>query len=219
MTGVAVRPLAVVDLAVAARLHAALLPHGFFAFLGLRYLRAYYGTFLASPHAIGLVAELEGRPVGILVGTSRNAAHYRWVMRHRGPRLACLGASAMLVRPAVAVWFLRTRVRRYGRRVVLTVLARTRRGGNPAPTDAAGGDTAVLTHVMVADQARGRGAGAALVDRFAAAAKAAGARTAVLVTLAGEDGAGFFYKRLGWEHLEDRGGRDGHELSVFSRRL
>jgi hypothetical protein len=29
MTGVAVRPLAVADLAVAARLHAALLPHGF----------------------------------------------------------------------------------------------------------------------------------------------------------------------------------------------
>jgi ribosomal protein S18 acetylase RimI-like enzyme len=219
MTAVAVRPLAVADLAVAARLHAALLPHGFFALLGLRYLRAYYGTFLASPHAIGLVAELEGRPAGILVGTSRNAAHYRWVIRHRGLRLACLGASAMLVRPTVAVRFLRTRLRRYGRRVVLTVLARACRGGNSAPTDAAPEDTAVLTHVMVADQARGRGAGAALVDRFVAAAKAAGARTATLVTLAGGDGAGSFYKQLGWEHLEDRHGRDGHDLSVFSRRL
>ena len=72
---------------------------------------------------------------------------------------------------------------------------------------------------MVADQARGRGAGAALVERFATAAKAAGARSAVLVTFAGEDGAGPFYKRLGWEHLEDRRDRDGHELSVFSRRL
>jgi len=106
MTGVAVRPLAVADLAAAARLHAALLPHGFFVSLGLRYLRAYYGTFLASPHAIGLAADLEGQPVGVLVGTSRNAAHYRWVIRHRGLRLAVLGASAMLVRPAVAAWFL-----------------------------------------------------------------------------------------------------------------
>jgi len=155
MTGVAVRPLAVGDLAVAARLHAALLPHGFFVSLGLRYLRAYYGTFLASPHAIGLVADLEGRPVGVLVGTSANAAHYRWVIRHRGLRLACLGASAMLVRPAVAAWFLRTRLRRYGRRVLLVVLGRARRGGRPALTDTAGSDTAVLTHVMVADQARG----------------------------------------------------------------
>jgi GNAT superfamily N-acetyltransferase len=219
VTGVAVRPLAVADLAVAARLHAALLPHGFFAFLGLRYLRAYYGTFLASPHAIGLVADLEGRPAGILVGTSRNAAHYRWVIRHRGLRLACLGASAMLVRPAVAGWFLRTRLRRYGRRVLLVLLARARRGGNPAPADAAVGDPAVLTHLMVEDQARGRGAGAALVDRFTAAASAAGAPTAMLVTLAGDDGAGSFYKRLGWEHLEDRPSRDGHELSVFSKRL
>jgi len=219
MTGVAVRPLAVADLAAAARLHAALLPHGFFVSLGLRYLRAYYGTFLASPHAIGLVADLEGQPVGVLVGTSRNAAHYRWVIRHRGLRLAVLGASAMLVRPAVAAWFVRTRLRRYGRRVLLVVLGRARRGGRPALTDTAGSDTAVLTHVMVADQARGRGAGAALVERFAAAAKAAGARTAMLVTFAGEDGAASFYKRLGWEHLEDRRGRDGQELSVFSRRL
>jgi len=177
----------VADLAVAARLHAALPPHGFFAFLGLRYLRAYYGTFLASPHAIGLAADLEGQPVGVLVGTSANAAHYHWVIRHRGLRLAILAASAMLLRPAVAAWFLRTRLRRYGRRVLRVVLARTRRGGRPKSTDAAGGDTAVLTHVMVADQARGRGAGAALVERFATAAKAAGARSAVLVTFAGED--------------------------------
>jgi len=145
----------VADLAVAARLHAALPPHGFFAFLGLRYLRAYYGTFLASPHAIGLAADLEGQPVGVLVGTSANAAHYHWVIRHRGLRLAILAASAMLLRPAVAAWFLRTRLRRYGRRVLPVVLGHARRGGGPAPTDTAGGDTAVLTHVMVADQARG----------------------------------------------------------------
>jgi hypothetical protein len=41
----------------------------------------------------------------------------------------------------------------------------------------------------------------------------------MLVTFTGEDGAGAFYKRLGWEHLEDRRSHDGHELSVFSRRL
>jgi len=219
MTGVAVHPLATADLAVAARLHATLLPHGFFASLGPRYLRAYYATFLASPHAIGLVADLEGRRVGVLVGTSRNGAHYRWVIRHHGLRLACLGTTAMLARPAVAARFLRTRLGRYGRRVLRVVLERTGRGGRPGSVDAAAGDTAVLTHVMVDGQARGQGAGAALVDRFTTAVKATGARRAMLVTLAGEDGAGSFYKRLGWEHLEDRRGHDGHELSVFSRRL
>jgi hypothetical protein len=55
----------------------------------------------------------------------------------------------MLVRPAVAAWFLRTRLRRYGRRVLLTGLACTPRAA-PRPTDAAWEDTAMLTHAVVA---------------------------------------------------------------------
>jgi GNAT superfamily N-acetyltransferase len=220
MTGFAIQTLASADLAVAARLHAALLPHGFFAGLGPRFLRAYHESFLASPYAMGFGARLEGRLVGILVGTSRNAAHYRWVIRHHGLRLAWLGVAALLVRPPVAIKFARTRLRRYGRRLLLALLARAR-GGRPAAKATGGeaGEVAVLAHVMVDVQAQGRGAGTALVDRFETVARAAGAHRAMLVTLAGEAGAGPFYKRLGWEHLQDRRNHDGDELSVFARPL
>jgi GNAT superfamily N-acetyltransferase len=216
MTGITVRSLAAGDLPAAARLHAALLPHGFFPRLGQRFLRAYYRTFMSSPHAIGLVACLADQPVGVLVGSAHNAAHYRWVIQHHGLPLAWLGVMAMIVRPTVAAWFVRTRLRRYARRLLRLPL-------RPASTerDAGSGDptTAVLTHVMVSGHAQGEGIGTALVERFAVAARTAGASRAMLVTFAGQAGASTFYKRLGWEHLEDRRGRDGWQLSVLARPL
>jgi GNAT superfamily N-acetyltransferase len=219
MTGITVRSMAPGDLAAAARLHATLLPHGFFPRLGQRYLRAYYRTFLSSPHGIGLVACLADQPVGVLVGTAHNAAHYRWVIQHHGLPLAWLGLLAMLVRPTVAAWFVRTRLRRYARRLVRLPLRPAPTGREAGTGDPAAGDTAVLTHVMVSGDAQGQGIGTALAERFAAAASTAGASRAMLVTFAGQAGASTFYKRLGWEHLEDRPGRDGWRLSVFARPL
>jgi GNAT superfamily N-acetyltransferase len=219
MTGITVRSLAAGDLPVAARLHAALLPHGFFPRLGQRYLRAYYRTFLSSPHGIGLVACMGGQPVGVLVGTADNAAHYRWVIQHHGLPLAWLGVAAMLGRPAVAAWFVRTRLRRYARRLLRLPLRPVPTRRDASTGELAAGGTAVLTHVMVTREAQGQGVGTALVERFAVAAKAAGASRAMLVTFAGQAGAGTFYKRLGWEHLEDRRGHDGWQLSVFARPL
>jgi GNAT superfamily N-acetyltransferase len=219
MTGIEVRSMAAGDLPAAARLHATLLPHGFFPRLGQRYLRAYYRTFMSSPYGIALVACLADQPVGVLVGTTCNAAHYRWVIHHQGIPLAWLGAMAMLVRPAVAAWFVRTRLRRYARRLLRLPLRSV-----PAERDASTGgpaadDIAVLTHVMVSDDVQGQGIGTALAERFAMVAKAAGASRAALVTMSGRAGASTFYKRLGWEHLEDRSGHDGRQLSVFTRAL
>jgi GNAT superfamily N-acetyltransferase len=218
MTGITVRSMAAGDLPAAARLHATLLPHGFFPRLGQRYLRAYYRTFLTSPHGIALVACLPDQPVGVLVGTTHNTAHYRWVIQHRGLPLAWLGVMAMLVRPAVAAWFVRTRLRRYARRL-LRLPSRPAPTGRDAGSSPAADDIAVLTHVMVSDDAQGQGVGTALAERFAMAARAAGASRATLVTISGRAGASTFYKRLGWDHLEDRPGRDGWQLSVFTRTL
>jgi ribosomal protein S18 acetylase RimI-like enzyme len=90
----------------------------------------------------------------------------------------------------------------------------TGEASGPAPDD-----PAVLTHLAVHRGARGQGAGTALVEAFMVEAGRAGATRALLVTLAGDAGAGSFYKRLGWEHVEDRHGHDGQELSVFVRPL
>lgn len=214
------RPLRPEELRFAARAHAALLPHGLFPRLGVRFLTRYYETFLASPYAFTSVALVDDHPVGVLVGTLDNAAHYAWVLRRRGLQLATSALAAMLLRPAVLACFMRTRALRYLRGAAR--LARRRpvvaQSGNGRVSD---GDarTAVLSHVCVVEAAQGLGVGKALVERFLTAARCAGAGEARLLTLAGRAGAGSFYARTGWTHCGEHRGPDGLVFSTYRRRL
>ena len=217
---VLVRAMTTDDLAFAAALHEKSLSHGFFGRLGVRFLAAYYASFLASPHADALIADTADGAAGTLVGTFCNASHYSWVMRNRGLVLARRGIVALLAHPAELTFFLRTRVRRY-----LTGLARLARrslsgapAGGPVPRRSASAP-AVLTHIAVDDQARGAGVGASLVSAFLECGRRAGCREACLVTLQDERGAGAFYRRLGWELHEVVTDRDGQSLESYRWRL
>ena len=213
-TPVTVRLLTAEDLDFAAALHAAALPHGFFGRLGIGFLRAYYASFAASPHAAAFVALVGGARAGVLVGTVANGAHYAWVLRRYGVRLAVRGALALAVRPRELAFFLRTRVGRY-----LRGFERLRKTHAQAQCPDAPRKVAVLTHVAVDPRARGAGVGGVLVETFVGVAGAAGADEACLVTLAGPDGAADFYRRLGWTYNGDRPDIDGRPISVFKRRL
>lgn len=195
------------DLDFCAALHAERLPHGFFAALGRRFLRAYLATYVASPHAVALLVTADGAPVGTVVGILRPDAHARWVLRHRGVRLALLGVMALAIRPPLALRFARTRIARYRR-----IWGRRR---TPATT-ASTGQPAVLSHVAVALGAEGASLGRQLVDAFVGAARDAGCSRVVLTTLAGEQGAAGFYRRLGWLESEQHRDFDGESTIVFS---
>lgn len=229
--GVSVRTMTEQDCRWAAALHSRCLPHGFFASLGPGFLGAYYATFLASPHAVALVAETADTPAaeaGVLVGTTANAAHYRSVLRDSGPRLALTGGLALTGRPRQLATFLRSRAGRY-----LRALSRYLRRSDSSGTGTGAGATAaaparrgrrgrrigVLTHVSVAEFARGTGAGRALVEAYVAAAREAGCTEVQLVTLAGPDGAGGFYERLGWTHRDSHTDHDGRAVQTWTRRL
>lgn len=207
-----VRRLTDDDLRFAAALHRRALPHGFFAGLGLRFLRAYYHTFLASPAACAVVAEADGQRAGVLVGTIDDHHHWRWVVRSRGAPLAALGSLALLSRPRAALRFVRTRARRYLRALVRSLGPSHDdfSASGPAPRP-----VAVLTHVSVVPHGRGVGIGAALVAAFVREAAAAGVSELQLVTLADDRGAAGFYRGLGWEYVCDRRGLDGTMLSRF----
>lgn len=190
-----------------AALHRDLLPHGFFAALGPRYLGVYHRSFMGSPHAVSLVACRDGRVVGMLAGAINAHAHQRQTIRRNGLRLAVTGVFALLLRPRLAAQFLRTRGLRYTRGLAKAV----RPGRRPPSTGSAAGgesgDVAVLTHVAVDARAQGSGAGSALVETFVSRVQASGAAQRIeLVTLA-EGGASDFYERLGWvggtSHLRD----------------
>lgn len=196
----------------AARLHLEALPHGFFADLGPRFLRGYYAAFLASPHAVALAAVSGGQLLGVVVGATRPRAHRRWVLRHRGWRLAVLGTAALVVRPKVALWFLRTRVHRY-----VAAWRRGRAGAAEEVSPERSREPAVLSHLAVRDGARGEGIGRELTSAFVREAAQAGAPRVLLATLDGEDGAGQFYAKEGWEDDGVRVGPDGQRMRFFSR--
>ena len=205
---VTTRPLHASDLRWVARLHAEALPHGFLVTLGHPFLRSYDRTFADSPHAVALVAEIDGHPIGFLLGVLRPTAHRRFVRRRRAGRLAVLGTLGLLARPGTGVQFARTRLGRY--------LRAWRSGG--APPEPGGHEPAVLSHIAVEPGARGAGAGALLVRRFADAARAAGAADARLLTVVDDAGASAFYRQLGWRIVGTRSATSGtparHELAL-----
>ena len=214
-----VRGMTTADVGFAAVLHHTALPHGFFARLGTSFLLSYYESFVASPHAVALIAQGAAGPAGVLVGTVRNSQHYSWVLRRFGPRLVRQGVAALLRHPRLLTFFLRTRLGWYSA-ALLRAGRRSVRRGRAARGAAAGlCEPAVLTHVAVTPFGRGTGTGAALVREFVDAAHAAGCRQAVLVTLAGSDGAGRFYQRLGWIRRDVHRDHDGRLVECYERRL
>lgn len=185
----------------AADLHRAELPHGLFPALGARFLQEYLTTYVHSPAAAALVADVDGRPAGYLVGPLDHRRHRAHVIQVHRRALAVRGAFALLRRPTVAWRFIRTRLPRYA-----SALLRPR---PPAAGDAAGdGRVAVLAHVAVLSDERSAGAGSALVRAFTESARGAGATRCELVTRA-DDGPVRFYERLGWERLGESRDRDG----------
>ena len=193
--------------------HLAQLPHGFFARLGARYLRAYHRTFVDSPYAVALLAEYDGRRIGFVVGPIDAGAHQRFAIRRRGVRLAIAGAIALVTRPPLIGEFFRTRGIRYVRSLA-RALTRRRVAAHPAASGGRVPETAVLSHVAVEAGHQRHGAGSLLVRRFVDSTRAAGARRIELVTLADDRGAAGFYHRLGWRQV-DESQRDGVTFARF----
>ena len=191
------------DLDLAASLHARALPHGFFPQLGTRFLRSYYRAFVMSPAAIGLVADVAGETAGVLVGTIDDLGHYRFLTRKwwvLGPP----AAVALVRRPRLLLWFLRTRAHRYARGLV-----RFRRSTPPAPGARPAAPGSVLTHLAVLEHHRTNGVGRALVDAFVNHARQRGVAALRVSTLADSEGAVSFYERLGWTSTGTRHDGEG----------
>lgn len=195
-----------------AALHARLLRKGFFARLGIQYLRCYHRTYVASPHAVALAATADDQLEGFLLAVLRPGPHGAYVLRRWGPELAARGAVALLARPAVLLLFVRTRALRYAR----GLWRRSRAAA--APPSQADGLWAVLSHVAVDDARQGAGVGAALVDALHDRVRADGGTGVVLLTDPYGPAPGF-YRRLGYDEEGPVAGADRQQWLRFRRRL
>lgn len=149
---------------------------------------------------------------GYLVGILDPTRHRRLLLNYHGVSLAARGLFGLMCRPVLLVRFAATRARRYVR-----ALCRGHRGDSePSGRSRA---PAVLSHPVVERRARDGGLGTRLVEAFLHQAIGAGCRQACLVTIAGPDGAGAFYEKIGWTKVATRRGADGRMLAYHDLEL
>lgn len=190
-----------------ARLHVEHLPVGLFPALGARFVARWHQAHIDSAHGVALVSydpAAAGEPVtGFLVGAVDRARFQDELMTRHRRDLLLSGACALLRRPRVLAWFLRTRSTAYVRRLRCSRAV----GGTP---EAAVAD---LTAIAVAPERHRGGAGRALTEEFLRISARCGATRAELVA---DDDASGFYARTGWRGGRCAIARDGRSLRWFS---
>ncbi len=202
-----VRSVRDADLGRIAWLHRSELGHGLYPLLGERFLRHYHGAILASPHAASAAIGPVGSPDGFVVTLLDPIGHRRWLRGRVAVTLAVNGCIALATHPRALLLFLRTRVGRYVRAALPSRRSDAAAAGSSAPP-------AVLLHVAVDPDARGRGLGQTLVADCLAAAGTACRDRVRLVTAHGSP-AERFYEQLGWTRVGVRPGRDGSLVTEF----
>jgi ribosomal protein S18 acetylase RimI-like enzyme len=180
-------------------IHAQAFPGFFMTQLGGRFLRAYYGCVVDSPHGL-LIAEDGSRGcVGFVAGFVDPAAFYQ-ELRRRRVRLGLAACAGIVCRP----WRL------------AALLANYRRAGGLARR---GPDarTAELSSLAVTPHEGGRGVGSRLVHAFVEAAGAQGAHRILLTTDAyGNEVVNRFYQRLGFTCVRCFEARPGRWLNEYA---
>jgi ribosomal protein S18 acetylase RimI-like enzyme len=179
------------DVELVARLHADAIGEGFLSSLGRRFLGRLYARIVSSPNAFLAVADdpTGRRVVGFVAGAYDVSALYREFLRRDGVS-ASLAAGPRLVR-AIPRTF---ETLRYG----------LRRNGTPAaPRAGSGSREAELLALAVAPEARGQGAGAALVDAFLCTVARGGASTARVVVGSQNHSAIAVYRKCGFIHTSE----------------
>ncbi|WP_246062485.1 GNAT family N-acetyltransferase [Haloactinospora alba] len=210
-----VRVMELTDLPTAVAMHKTQLPTGFFVELGERFLSRYYRTFLTSPAAVALVADVGGETAGYLVGCTDESAHRRHVLQLERWNLTMIGVSSLLARPALTAHFVRTRAQRYLRQLRHAGAAPS---PDPAPTETSV-RTGMLNHIAVDTQYRGAGIGATLVRSFVEIARTHGTGRLQLYTARDKEKTQRFYERLGWTGHEPLTDVDGRQWVPFSLEL
>lgn len=220
---VTIREIKPDDLKRIVDLHMVVLGDEFITRLGKGFMRTYYQAFAQSSHAKALMAEIDGRPVGALLGTLVPSSHYEWMIKHAGLKLCLHMVCHSILNPATGYDVLRTRFLRYAmgvlRYVRRTLSKWTIRTTRDLPTPVTN-RVADITHLFVDPHVRGERIGSALVHAYESQARLHGVSRVDLVTLPpNEGGAGTFYQRLGWTPCGTRTSRSGEKFILYTKEL
>jgi ribosomal protein S18 acetylase RimI-like enzyme len=162
-------------------IHIKAFPTFFLSFLGPRFLREFYASFLADPVGMGFVAcEANKKVIGAVVGPLAPSGYFRRLLKRRWWAFCLAGTGAVFKRPSCVVRLLRA------------VFYRGEPPSGPA--------RALLSSIAVSPTAQGRGVGKKLVERWVEEARKRGAQGCYLTTDAeNNDAVNGFYRSLGWK--------------------
>jgi ribosomal protein S18 acetylase RimI-like enzyme len=160
--------------------HIKAFPTFFLTFLGPRFLKEFYKSFVYDNAGVGFVAEDSGNIVGAIVGPLVPDGYFKRLLKKRWYAFCLASASAVLKRPGI--------IKRLFRAVFY-------RGEAPS-----GPKRALLSSIAVSPDVQGRGVGQVLVKKWVEEIKRRGGTGCFLTTDAiNNDKINNFYQKLGWK--------------------
>ena len=178
-------------------LHLRAFPGFFLSYLGARFLRDFYASFVDDLDGVGLAAINENRVmIGVVVGPMIPRGFFGRLVRRRWWSLAVSCAAAAARKPSITPRLVRGLTYR----------------GDPPP----GEGLALLSSIAVAPEAQGSGVGKLLVESWLAGVRERGGKGAYLTTDAlHNDGVNGFYQRLGWRIESSYLTREGRGMNRY----
>jgi ribosomal protein S18 acetylase RimI-like enzyme len=228
-----VRTMHPTDLDAVVAIHLAAFPNFFLTFLGPRFLRVFYAA--AMQDGIALVATIDDRVGGFVVGMLDSRSFYRRLLLKRSPQVAFAILPVVIRRPSTLVRVLRrAKPRLMEGRTPTSARAATAalpRGSadervlppNEAdegvrPADEKPDQGAELMSLAVHPREQHRGLGRALVEAFIARVHEAGAGSLWLITDAADnEGVKTFYETLGFTVRRSFTNGEGRKLVEYAR--
>ena len=162
--------------------HMKAFPEFFLTFLGPRFLREFYKSFIYDNTGIGFVAKdsSTGSILGAVVGPLVPGGYFKRLLKKRWYAFCLASASAILKRPTV--------IKRLFRALFY-------RGEAPS-----GPQRALLSSIAVSPDVQGQGVGQALVKKWVEEVQRRGGTGCFLTTDArNNDRINVFYQKLGWK--------------------
>jgi ribosomal protein S18 acetylase RimI-like enzyme len=192
-----VRPMTQLDLVGVVAIHRAAFPNFFLSFLGLRFLRVFYG-FIAG-ESIALVALADGELAGFVAGVVDPRQFYRRLMKRRFAQIALAITPIVLRHPS-------------------TLARVTRRARQRTGADNHEPSGAELMSLAVDPNQEHRGIGRALVAAFAQCVAAAGEKRLWLTTDAADnDRVIHFYESQGFSQSREFVTAEGRAMVELTR--
>lgn len=210
-----VRPLVDSDVGSSSQIHMEVLHMEFLARCGRRFICHYHRAWVASPHGLALACvDGDGRLLGVVLAALDPPMHFRSMVRHHGPQLASSLLGHAVAHPSFGKALIATRAARYSRGLARMIVAQLHPAQRAAAATEARSRVGEVTHVMVSEQAQGRGVGRALLVEVRRQAARAGLSELVLVTPPGLDATGF-YEHMGWERNGQLTSRSGETFLAY----